>query len=334
MYFERKELIQSLDLLCFILFVYTWLLDNRTFLLIVKAALQVQFCNPVQMHPTWSLPFFVVFLCCLNLILALAHLWTPPSQTNTGDAIFIDFVGHTTLPGRLHVLMIDAFVCFVQLVMTVVAFEMGKDDAKPDDEPSALDDATTMLEQEDLGQGWDVRDEEARLFGLDQDDERKRQRTSLTHHIAVVRLRPIYDQIVSRQFLPTQPSEDTDAAQPEDAPPTTPAPVQPHPDRPDTSRIRRFSRRPRTVASGTTDQPEAAYTGLGPVSADDSWPPMWLVIARNLVGGSSARIPSFRPTQGLASIRDNLAGRFGRVLSHAPDRSQYTRINPDAPPDT
>lgn len=325
----------QLDLLCFILFVYTWLLDNRTFLLVVKAALQVQFCNPVQMHPTWSLPFFVIFLCCLNLLLALAHLWTPPSRTNTGDAILIDFVGHTTLPGRLHVLVIDAFVCFVQLVMTVVAFEMGKDDVRPDDEPSALDDMTTLLEQDDLGQGWDVRDEEARLFGLDQGDERKRQRTSLTHHIAVVRLRPIFDQIVSRQFLPNQPSEDVDAAQPE-ASATAPLqqPVQPDPDRPDTSRIRRFSQRPRAAATDPSPDQTGAYTGLGPVSADDSWPPMWLVIARNLVGGGQTRTPSFRPTQGLASIRDNLTGRFGRALSHAPDRSQYTRIHPDAPPES
>ncbi|TKY88950.1 hypothetical protein EX895_002191 [Sporisorium graminicola] len=331
MYFERKELIQSLDLLCFILFVYTWLLDNQTFLLIVKAALQVQFCNPVQMHPTWSLPFFVVFLCFLNLILALAHLWTPPSQTNTGDAIFIDFVGHTAIPGRLHVLVIDAFVCFVQLVMTVVAFETGKDELKPDDEPSALDDATTILEQDDLGQGWDVRDEEARLFGLDQADERKRQSTSLTHHIAVVRLRPIYDQIVSRQFLPNQPSEEANVAQPEASPPL-PAPVQLDSAIPATSRIRRFSRHSRASAIHRPEQAEA-YTGLGPVSADNSWPPMWLVVARNLVVGG-ARIPSFRPTQDLASIRTNLTGRFGRILSHAPDRSQYTRINPDAPPDT
>lgn len=214
--------------------------------------------------------------------------------------------------------------------MTVAAFEMAKDDVRPDDEPSALDDAATLLEQDDLGQGWHVRDEEARLFGLDQDDERKRRRTSLTHHIAVVRLGPIYDQIVSRQFLPNQPSDDADAAQPEASPPN-PTSVQPDPERPDTSRFRRFSRRPRAVATDGAAQADT-YAGLGPVSADDSWPPMWLVIARNPFGGST-RMPSFRPTQGLASIRDNLTGRFGRVLSHAPDRSQYTRINPDASPD-
>ncbi|SPO31110.1 uncharacterized protein UTRI_05248_B [Ustilago trichophora] len=335
MYFERKELIQSLDLLCFILFVYTWLLDNRTFLLIIKAALQVQFCNPLQMHPTWSLPFFIVFLLCLNLLLALAHLWTPPSLTNTGDAILIDFVGQTTTPGWIHMLLVDASVCFVQLLMTIVAFEMGKDETKPDDEASALDDLTSRLEADDLGQGWDVRDEEATLFGLDPEEERKRQRSSLTHHIAVIRLRPIYDQILSRDFLPNQPTEQNDAG-PEPTPPPPPPPPpssnESNPNRPDTSRIRRFSRRPLPTVPTTTEQ---SYTGLGPVSADNSWPPMWMIIGRNLVGGTSPRLASLRPVfSGFASIRNGVAGRFGRSLSSAPERSQYSRINPDASSET
>ncbi|SPC63309.1 uncharacterized protein UHOD_06650 [Ustilago sp. UG-2017b] len=335
MYFERKELIQSLDLLCFVLFVYTWLLDNRTFLLVVKAALQVQFCNPVQMHPTWSLPFFVVFLCCLNLILALAHLLTPASQTNTEDAILIDFVGQVTLPGRVQMFFIDALVCFVQLLMTVIAFETSKDELKPDDEPSVLDDLTSFLEQDDLGRGWDVRDEEATLFGLDEEEERKRQHTSLTHHIAVVRLRPIFDQIRSRQLLPTQPADESDGAQEA----STQSPLQPASTvadwaRPDTSRIRRFSQRPRTALPDSSRQGEERVTeGLGAVSADNSWPSMWFIIGRNMIGGEPS-LPSFRPMQGLTSIPDSIMGRFGRSLSQAPDGSQWTRINPDAPPET
>ncbi|SAM83638.1 uncharacterized protein UBRO_06650 [Ustilago bromivora] len=334
MYFERKELIQSLDLLCFVLFVYTWLLDNRTFLLVVKAALQVQFCNPVQMHPTWSLPFFVVFLCCLNLILALAHLLTPASQTNTEDAILIDFVGQVTLPGRVQMFFIDALVCFVQLLMTVIAFETSKDELKPDDEPSVLDDLTSFLEQDDLGQGWDVRDEEATLFGLDEEEERKRQHTCLTHHIAVVRLRPIFDQIRSRQLLPTQPADESDGAQEA----FTQSPLQPASTvadwaRPDTSRIRRFSQRPRTALPDSSRQGEERLTeGLGAVSSDNSWPSMWLIIGRNMIGGEPS-LPSFRPMQGLTSIPDSIMGRFGRSLSQAPDGSQWTRINPDAPPE-
>lgn len=352
------------------LFVYTWLLDNRTFLLIVKAALQVQFCNPVQMHPTWSLSFLVVFLLCLNLLLALAHLWAPSSQTNHGDAIFIDFVGQINLPNRFHMLLIDAFVCFVQLLMNVVAFEIGKDQVKPDDEPSALDDLTSRLDEEDLGQGFDVRDEEATLFGLDEEQERKRERTSLTHHIAVVRFRPIFDQILSREFLPVQSSPEADAEvevsshdphsqhhhlhQQTQAQALT---ADPNSDRPDTSRIRRFSRRrPRTglqqAAAGVSGPP--AYTGLGPVSADDSWPPMWLIIARNLAGNQQAppspsptatatrRLASFSPSLGFATLRDTLTTRFGRNLTTTPtptitnhgnggvDRSQYTRINASA----
>lgn len=289
------------------------------------------------MHPTWSLPFFVVFLCCLNLLLALAHLFTPASQTNTGDAVLIDFVGQVTFPGRLHMLLIDASLCFVQLLMTIIAFETGKDEVRPDGEPSALDDLTSLLEQDDLGQGWDVRDEEAMLFGLDEEEERKRKHTSLTHHIAVVRLRPIYDQISSRQFLPTQPTDEAGAAHEPSSPP--PPPVQPPPAgpesaRPDTSRIRRFSRRPRTELPSAAHAGEERVTqGLGPVSADNSWPPMWLIIARNMIGGEP-RLPSFRPMQGLTSLRDNVMGRVGRSLSHAPDRSQYTRINPEAPPET
>ncbi|SNX87009.1 uncharacterized protein MEPE_05719 [Melanopsichium pennsylvanicum] len=336
MYFERKQLVQSLDLLCFTLFVYTYLLDNRTFLLIIKAALQVQFCNPVQMHPTWSLPFFVVFLLTLNTLLAIAHQWTPARITNTGDAIFIDFIGHTasTLPNRLHMLFIDAAVCFVQLLMVVVAFEMGKDETRPDGELSGLDDLTSLLEEEDIGQGWDVRDEEAAMFGLDEQEERKRQRSTLTHHIAVIQFRPIIDQILSRHFLPAPPAEGTNDA-PSSDPTALAVPSLTDSARPDTTRIRRFSRRPRSGPLSNTLTQEPSYVGLGPVSADNSWPPMWLILARNMIGGEQ-RMPSFRPMRGLASIRDNITRRFRRNIGHAaaPDRSQYTRVNPDAPPNT
>ncbi len=193
------------------------------------------FCNPLQLHPTWSLPFFVVFLACLNALLALAHLWAPASATNRGDAILIDFVGQDAAPGRLHMLGIDLCVAAVQLLMTVVAFECAKDQAKQDGEQSLLDD-TTERQGEERGQGWDVRDEEAALFGLDTDDEARRERTSLTHCIAVVRLRPIVDDIVNRQFLPDAPPAE---AQQE---PQAQQPTVQTGDRPDTSRIRRFSR--------------------------------------------------------------------------------------------
>ncbi|KAJ1021265.1 hypothetical protein NDA18_005506 [Ustilago nuda] len=314
MYFERKELIQSLDLLCFVLFVYTWLLDNRTFLLVVKAALQVQFCNPVQMHPTWSLSFLVVFLCSLNLILALVHLLTPASQSNSQDAMLIDFVGQVTLPGRVQMFLIDALVCFVQLLMTVIAFETSKDELKPDGEPSVLDDLTSFV-----GHGWDVGDEEATLFGLDEEEERKSQHTSLTHHIAVVRLPPIFDQIRSRQWLPTQSADESDGAQEA----STRSPLQPastvaHWTRPHTSRIRRFSQPPRTTHPFSSRQGEERVTeGLGAISADNSPPPMWLIVGRNMIGGAS-----FRRMQGLTSITDSIMGRFGRNLSQAPNGTQ------------
>lgn len=335
MYFERKELIQSLDLLCYVLFVYTWLLDNRTLSLLFRAILQWQCHNSMHIQPTWTLPFLVVFLTGINGIFALAHLRSPPRVTNTGEAILIDFVGHSYLPGRLHVLAIDVGIWFAQLLLTVVAFETSKDEARPDDAVSALDDLTSTLEEEDLGQGWDVRDEEATLFGLDEEDVRKRERTSLTHHIAVIRLRPIYDQIRAGQLLDSNAVEEYPVVEPGPAPVApAPAPVLPDPSRPDTRRIRSFSRRSRPAAFSTlppvTDEDEP-YRGLGPVSADDSWPPMWIILARNMVGPS---VPSFRPAQGLASLRDSITGRFGRALSHTPDRSQYTRVDPDAPPDS
>ncbi len=316
MYYERKELIQSLDLLCFVLFVYTWLLDNRTLLLLIKSALQVQFCNPLQLHPTWSLPFFVVFLACLNALLALAHLWAPASATNRGDAILIDFVGQDAAPGRLHMLGIDLSVALVQLLMTIVAFECAKDQAKQDGEQSQLDD-TTEREGEERGQGWDVRDEEAALFGLDTDDEARRERTSLTHCIAVVRLRPIVDDIVKRQFLPdAPPAEAQEEPQPQQPPVETG-------DRPDTSRIRRFSRRPRAAPAAADAGAPPAYAGLGPVSADDSWPPMWLILARNM----GPRLPSL---PSLPSLRPSVMSRFGRSLTANPP-AEYTRVNTEPP---
>ena len=90
---ERKELIQALDMLVFALFVYVWYLDGATIWLTIKAALQVQFCNPVQMHPTWPLPFFVVFIAFFNLIVILLHIFNGPIGAAKSQTILMDFIG-------------------------------------------------------------------------------------------------------------------------------------------------------------------------------------------------------------------------------------------------
>ncbi|SPO36249.1 uncharacterized protein PSFLO_01720 [Pseudozyma flocculosa] len=226
MYRQRRELIQSLDLLVFALLVYVWFIDGSTLWFLVKSALQVQFCNPIQMHPTWSLPFFTVFLSCFNLLIVTVHVLGGPIGAGKSRTIIIDFVGQDHQTGKLHMVLIDLFVAFVQTVLLVVAFEHGIDELRSEGEKSCLDEDQEVdaldageADRVERGQGWDADDEEASLFASHRIQERADEATrsapwttdhsSLSQPIAVVRLQPLAERIWTGDLGQRKPGDGT-----------------------------------------------------------------------------------------------------------------------------
>lgn len=183
--------------------------------------------------------------------------------------------------------------------MLVVAYEHGRDELKPEETKSALDESDDERDLEPSGQGWEPRDEEARLFAPDPSSQEVDLRTSLTNPVAVVRLQPLLNEILHGRFEPLSPNPDNQAA------PSRPNPEIATQARPDTSRIRRFSRRPPPPQS-TAPQPQPPSNTSG-----GDWPPMWLVVARNLTAGGSGG--GNRIASGWQSLRNLADRRYTRV---------------------
>lgn len=301
---------QQLDVVCNILFVYVWLLDGRTFWLVLKTWVQlfvvrVQHAAQEQWDPAWALYTLLCLPTVWTCVVTISHLAGPSVVTSGKEhSVLLDFVGQQYSPSRLHLVLLDSLVGGIQLALAVIVFQVGKDQTRPDEEASDLDVAPRDHTDHYDGQGWDTRDEEASLFTPS--SEQRSATNSLVHPIAVLRPLEIWNQ------RPSLPNYD-DIASPSQPPPTTSPPQ--HTQRPDTSRIRRFSRHHRTLPSQTQ-----AQTTPPDASVDDSWPPMWLVIARNMVGSSRASSPTSllrRPTRAFASLRTAISSRIPSTTASA-----------------
>lgn len=123
-------------------------------------------------------------------------------------------------------------------------------------------------------------------------------RTSLTHAVAAIRFTPLLRQIWSGARRPDTLSErsrvNPEAEAAAAASSSTSRGVASF------SRARRYSRQPHAAtASGGPHAPAAATTT--PTSPD--WPPMWLIIARNLIGGPVAPAIARRTREGWTRVR-------------------------------
>ncbi|PWN50723.1 hypothetical protein IE53DRAFT_410687 [Violaceomyces palustris] len=179
MHSHRRQLIQSLDLLAFTIFVYLWLLDKSTLSLFLRCFLQIQFCNPIQVHPIGWSPFKLRTLLCFqvgfNLIMILIHLSSSgivSSSKGTNNlmekgsagqhTLIIDFIGQDYEPSKFHLVLIDLFLTMIQSVLLIVSYENGWDELEPSKQGqlSFLDDSDSDSEfgdaQDPGGQGWDL----------------------------------------------------------------------------------------------------------------------------------------------------------------------------------
>ncbi|KAJ9641156.1 uncharacterized protein PV06_01015 [Exophiala oligosperma] len=128
-----RSLLRTLDAIIFIQIGITYLSDNLTLLLILRAISQVVH---VQYRPTGlqlAPALFVSAVCFVS------HLfWTRSGVKHTHGGLIIDFVGELP-PSKLRLLLLDVVVLVMQLLMLVVGYQkqlaLGHAQPQPDASP-------------------------------------------------------------------------------------------------------------------------------------------------------------------------------------------------------
>ncbi|WFD28110.1 hypothetical protein MNAN1_003116 [Malassezia nana] len=120
---ERREALAVLQRLMMTLIVYIYLLDGLLFILLLRLlsamvrrdALTQQYMRPQLTAPGRRLPGFVRSMTLFQIFCALAQLFydTDPSRRR----LIVDFVGQEYAPSKIHLIAVDVFLWFVQLMV-------------------------------------------------------------------------------------------------------------------------------------------------------------------------------------------------------------------------
>ncbi|KIW19728.1 hypothetical protein PV08_00302 [Exophiala spinifera] len=128
-----RSLLRTLDAVIFLQIGITYLSDNLTLLLILRAISQVVH---VQYRPTGLQLAPAVFVSVVCIVTHL--LWTQSGTKHTHGGLIIDFVGELP-PSKWRLLLLDVVVLALQLVMLVVGHQkqlaLGHAQPQPDTPP-------------------------------------------------------------------------------------------------------------------------------------------------------------------------------------------------------
>ncbi|KAL6246360.1 hypothetical protein RBB50_006596 [Rhinocladiella similis] len=132
-----RSLLRTLDAIIFLQIGITYLSDNLTLLLILRAISQVVH---VQYRPTGlqiAPALFVSAVCFVS------HLfWTRSGIKHTHGGLIIDFVGELP-PSKWRLLLLDVVVLAMQLLMLVVGYQkqlaLGHAQPQPDGPPQDIE---------------------------------------------------------------------------------------------------------------------------------------------------------------------------------------------------
>jgi len=68
----------------------------------------------------------------------IGSIWTHTTQgAAEGRAVVLDFVGQGYVPSKMHLLILDAFILFLQMVLTTIAYEVSVASKKQSDATSS-----------------------------------------------------------------------------------------------------------------------------------------------------------------------------------------------------
>ncbi|KAM0786360.1 hypothetical protein ACM66B_001831 [Microbotryomycetes sp. NB124-2] len=95
-----------------------------TFLL--RLTSQVQFGAPRLFHPARSLRFFFVACTFINASAIVVHALDGSQGTKGSNwsqrGLFVDFVGQVATPSKIHLLVLDLIIAFLQYLVIIVGF--------------------------------------------------------------------------------------------------------------------------------------------------------------------------------------------------------------------
>ncbi|KAF8743990.1 hypothetical protein AX14_013392 [Amanita brunnescens Koide BX004] len=115
---RRQHLIGSLDTLLYQLHTLSFFLAPALLPLLARIAAQAH-CRP-RPDDAHSLRFYLALVLVLNV----PSLWYHATRAPHDDrAVVLDFVGLAYVPSKLHLVSLDAFIIFLQSVLTCIAYE-------------------------------------------------------------------------------------------------------------------------------------------------------------------------------------------------------------------
>ncbi|EGN99893.1 hypothetical protein SERLA73DRAFT_180177 [Serpula lacrymans var. lacrymans S7.3] len=132
---QRQHLIHSLDNLLFQLHTLSFFLSPLLLSFVCRLFCQLQCSKPRDTDPNRSLRFWFLLLLFLNLP---SFWWHATEEAVEGRTVILDFVGLGYIPSKLHLLLLDILILFLQLVLTTIAYESSLYLALPSTVPENL----------------------------------------------------------------------------------------------------------------------------------------------------------------------------------------------------
>ncbi|KIM75461.1 hypothetical protein PILCRDRAFT_35882, partial [Piloderma croceum F 1598] len=117
---QRQHIIHSLDTLLFQLHTLSFFLSPSLLGFISRLFSQFQCSKPRDIDPSRSLRFWYFVLVFFNF----GCIWTHAIEgVSEGRAVVLDFVGQAYKPSKIHLLLLDALILFLQMLLTTIAYE-------------------------------------------------------------------------------------------------------------------------------------------------------------------------------------------------------------------
>lgn len=132
---QRQNIIESLDNLIFQLYSVSFFLAPALLPLLCRVASQFMSFKPREDDSKMSLRVWFLLLCASNIPSFWSHAKDGASE---GRAIILDFVGMGYLPSKSHLLLLDTFIVFLQMVLTTISYERSLRSSLPSTVPDAL----------------------------------------------------------------------------------------------------------------------------------------------------------------------------------------------------
>jgi len=117
---QRRHIITSLETLLYQLHTLSFFLSPSLLVLIPRCSAQFQFSRPREIDPKRTLRFWFFMVMVFNI----GSLWSHATDgAAKGPSLILDFIGMPYVPSQFHVLSLDLFIIFLEMVLTTIAYE-------------------------------------------------------------------------------------------------------------------------------------------------------------------------------------------------------------------